>query len=77
VKEQILNKLKEDELAKKETIKEEEKKIEETPVLDSTDNQLKKMRDSTRITDIKAIEAAVMQFYQDKGAYPSSIEDFV
>jgi hypothetical protein len=39
--------------------------------------QIKKARDSTRVTDAKAIEQAVMQFYQDKNVYPNSQKDWV
>jgi prepilin-type N-terminal cleavage/methylation domain-containing protein len=39
--------------------------------------QIKKARDSTRTTDIKAIEQAVMQFYQDKNVYPNTYSDWI
>jgi prepilin-type N-terminal cleavage/methylation domain-containing protein len=39
--------------------------------------QIKKARDSTRTTDIEAINTAVMQFYQDKSEYPSTGEHWL
>jgi hypothetical protein len=39
--------------------------------------QIKKARDSTRTTDIKALETAVMQFYQDKSVYPNTYVDWI
>ena len=35
-------------------------------------SQIQKARDTTRITDVKAIQAAVEQVYQDSFAYPSA-----
>jgi prepilin-type N-terminal cleavage/methylation domain-containing protein len=39
--------------------------------------QIKKARDSTRTSDIKAVEQAIMQFYQDKSVYPNTYADWV
>jgi general secretion pathway protein G len=39
-------------------------------------SQIKKARDSTRMTDIKAVETAVMQFYQDRSVYPNTGNDW-
>lgn len=33
-------------------------------------SQIQKARDTTRISDIKAVQGAVEQFYQDDGEYP-------
>ncbi len=35
-------------------------------------SQIQKARDSTRITDIKAVQSWIEQFYQDKDQYPNS-----
>jgi type II secretion system protein G len=36
-------------------------------------SQIQKARDSTRTTDIKAIQAGIEQFYGDNGEYPSEV----
>ncbi len=33
-------------------------------------SQIQKARDTTRITDVKAVQSGVEQFYQDKSEYP-------
>ena len=33
-------------------------------------SQIQKARDTTRITDVKALQAGIEQFYQDKTQYP-------
>ena len=41
-------------------------------------SQIQKARDSTRLTDIKAVQGAVEQVYQDKWSYPKAadLDDF-
>jgi hypothetical protein len=39
------------------------------------EKQLEKARDSSRISDMKLIESALYQSFQDNSEYPSSLED--
>ncbi|MDR1945204.1 MAG: hypothetical protein LBQ59_03930 [Candidatus Peribacteria bacterium] len=40
-------------------------------------SQIKKSRDSTRITSIGDLRTAVEQFYQDASRYPSTSEEWI
>jgi prepilin-type N-terminal cleavage/methylation domain-containing protein len=39
-------------------------------------SQIQKARDTTRISDIKAVQSGVEQFYQDTTVYPIGIDDW-
>lgn len=39
-------------------------------------SQIQKARDTTRISDIKALESWVQQYYQDRSSYPSGLDDW-
>lgn len=39
-------------------------------------SQIQKARDTTRITDVKALESGIQQFYQDSSSFPLGAEDW-
>ncbi len=40
-------------------------------------SQIQKARDTTRISDVKALQSGIEQFYQDTSAYPQGWEDWL